>query len=596
MSSILLDYQARILALHAASSQLRFGQMLVFTVMSILLIALLVLLFFSLARHTIQLPLALFPAPLAIYAGVIARRRNQAFLRALRLETYYERGVDRLEGRWQSSEQTGEEYSCAGHPYQGDLHVLGEGSLYQLVCTCRTEAGRKRLAEYLLQAPREGEPLRRQQAVQELQGQAALREKINLLGEFSFQQSSWATISDWLDSPVTAPSEAFRTTALLSSACLAVLLLLGWTSAISWIHLIIWIASLMILNSALGLHYRRPLASALPAIRALSLEIGVLREGLRLLQVQKFSSPVLTEIVNAAHEGDSVKHLHRLDRLAGTIRECDKEWFYALSLALLIRTQAFLAIEKWRIQHGKALRRWLEVWADFEALMALANYAYEHPENTFPQFASDKTMLTAEGLGHPLLPLHTCVLNDVAFDEQTRFYVLSGSNMAGKSTLLRAIGLNTVLAYAGAPVFATHMTLSRFALCASLAIQDTLLNGKSKFLAEMERLKQAIQVPPMAGPVLFLIDELLAGTNSRDRRVAGELILKALLQKGAVGALSTHDLALTELANLTGLCGKNVHMASSDDDDPLNFDYLLKPGPATQSNALAIVKFAGILS
>ncbi len=594
MGTILLDYQARLTAIHAAVSHLRFGQTFAFALVSVLLIALAVLLFFALAKHTVRLPIAVLPAPVALYAGVIGKRRNQALLRALRLQAYYECGVDRLHGRWVASENTGEEFSSSGHSYERDLQVIGEGSLYQLLCTCRTEAGRKRLAEYLLQTPRPDELPERQSAVRELQSEVELREKISLIGDYSFQQASCETVTEWLDSPLTTASSAVRVAALFSSISLAVLVLLGMGSVVSWTHLAAGLAGILVLLTALGLRYRTHLLKALPAIRSLNLEVGILREGLDLLRVQQFESPLLKNLIDATLASNPSTHLRRLERLTKAITECDKEWFYLPSRVLLIGMQTFLAMEQWRVQQGKALRCWLEVWAEFDALMALANYAYEHPDSTFPVFTAGRTAFEAEELGHPLMLPEACVRNDVALNEQTRFCVISGSNMSGKSTLLRAVGLNAVLAYAGAPVFAKNMTISRFSICASLTIGDSLSTGKSKFFAEIERLKQALRVPVSEGPVLFLLDEILAGTNSHDRRKAAEMIVKALLQRGASGALSTHDLALTELADLAGWPGRNMYMASNDDNDPLHFDYRLKPGVTTQSSALAIAKLAGI--
>lgn len=593
MSTILIDYQARLIALHAAVAHLRFGQTLAFALMGVLLIALSVLLFFALAKNSVRLPIAMLPGPVALYAGLIGKQRNRALLRTLRLQAYYECGVERLEGRWVSSENTGEEFSSSGHCYARDLQVTGEGSLYQLLCTCRTEAGRKRLAEFLLQTPRPEELLDRQAAVQELQKEVELRERTSLIGDYAFQQSRWETVTEWLASPLLAASSTFRITALLSSISLAVLVLLGMGSVVSWMHLAAWIAGIFVLLAVLGLRYRTELLKALPAIRSLNLEISILREGLDVLRVQHIKSQLLKKLIEATLASNPSTHLRRLERLTKIITECDKEWFYLPSRALLVGIQTFLALEHWRVLHGDALRRWLEAWAEFDALMALANYANEHPDNTFPVFTAGEAF-EAEDLGHPLMQPDTCVLNDIALNGQTRFYVISGSNMSGKSTLLRAMGLNAVLAYAGAPVFAKNMIISRFSICASLTVADSLLSGKSKFFAEMERLKLALSVPLSEGPVLFLLDEILAGTNSQDRRKAAEMIVKALLQQGASGALSTHDLALTELADLADWPGRNMHMASNDDNDPLRFDYKLKPGVTTQSSALAIAKLAGI--
>ena len=172
-------------------------------------------------------------------------------------------------------------------------------------------------------------------------------------------------------------------------------------------------------------------------------------------------------------------------------------------------------------------------------------------------------------------------------------YVISGSNMAGKSTFLRAVGSNAVLAMAGAPVTAKKLRLSPFKVCASISIADSLLEGKSKFLVEVERLRDAIACTKESRPVLFLIDEILGGTNSRDRRVAAEAVVRTLVEGGALGALSTHDLALTEITDSVG-GGANVHMSSRRGTDVLDFDYLLKPGITPEANATAIARLSGV--
>jgi DNA mismatch repair ATPase MutS len=266
-------------------------------------------------------------------------------------------------------------------------------------------------------------------------------------------------------------------------------------------------------------------------------------------------------------------------------------WFSRL---LLGGTQLCIFIEQWRIDYGKALRIWLDAWAEFEALNALAAYSYEHPENVYPEFSSIDTCFEARGLGHPLLPHASCVVNDVELSKTSPFYVISGSNMSGKSTLLRSIGLNAVLAFAGAPVCARSLRLSHLSIFASLSIVDSLLTGRSKFLAEVDRLRLAIEATAQNKSVLFLIDEIFGGTNSRDRRVAAESVVRTLVGRGAIGVFSTHDLALTEIANAEGMRGVNVHMGSRDGRDPMDFDYRLKPGVTTEANALSIARMAGV--
>jgi DNA mismatch repair ATPase MutS len=265
------------------------------------------------------------------------------------------------------------------------------------------------------------------------------------------------------------------------------------------------------------------------------------------------------------------------------------------SLLLCVGTQLVLAVESWRTQHQEQLKEWIDCWAEFEALNAIACYAHEHPADAFPDFIAGTAVLEAEDLGHPLLPAETCVRNDVSLHEPASpFYVVSGSNMAGKSTFLKAVGVNTVLALAGAPVRAARVRLSSFTICASNSISDSLLDEKSKFLAEAERLREALRCTGSGKPVLFLIDEILSGTNSHDRRIACESIVRALIAGGAVGILSTHDLSLTEIAYAPGMRGLNYHMESPNPGDPLTFDYRVKAGVAQHSNALAILEMLGI--
>ncbi len=238
------------------------------------------------------------------------------------------------------------------------------------------------------------------------------------------------------------------------------------------------------------------------------------------------------------------------------------------------------------------MKRWLAVWAEFEALNAIAAYAFENPEDVWPELLppTHAPIFTATALGHPLLA--GSVTNDITLGPSRQFYLISGSNMAGKSTLLRSIGINAVLAYAGAPVRAASLSLTPLAIGASLALTDSLAEGRSKFLAEVERLSAIVRLSA-SSPLLFLVDEIFSGTNSEDRRTAARAVLETLLAHSAIGALSTHDLALTALANPTNT-GLNVHMASPDPDDPLAFDYKLKPGINTASNALAIVRMMGL--
>jgi DNA mismatch repair ATPase MutS len=258
---------------------------------------------------------------------------------------------------------------------------------------------------------------------------------------------------------------------------------------------------------------------------------------------------------------------------------------------LLWTTQLGMAIEAWRAENGALIPAWLSAVAEIEALSSLANYAYEHPEDVFPAFAERGPLFDAEDLGHPLLPQDRSVRNSVRLAAPVRLLVVSGSNMSGKSTLLRAVGVNAVLALAGAPVRARRLTLSELSVGASIRTIDSLEEGQSRFMSEILRLKQIIELP---APALFLLDELMHGTNSHDRAVGAEGVIRALLAVGAIGLTTTHDLSLAAVADRLAPVAANVHFEDRLESGRLVFDYTMRPGVVTRSNALDLMRAAGL--
>jgi len=585
-----IRYQARLLELQSGLARLRrqhLANTAAFTISSLLFL----LLGFQVLRHNVPGWWCLLPIPIAAFSLRGVRQLAIEQVKMRRLRSFYAHTDGRVRGEWQRQGLTGDEFLRDGHLYAADLSVFGEGSLFELLCTARTAIGRRGLANYLLEAPSLEETRARQDAVRELRPCAVLREKIALLGEFEFSDSKWESFTDWLDSPAMPFSPALRAAAAASSTLLLGIVLARVGGPLSWTMTATLAAPLVLFHAIVGQVFRERVKRMAGLLRAASGEVGTLREGLQLLEEQSFRSAKLVCI------GDRIRNaagtVHKLERLLYLFNERNKEWFYHGSLVLLAGTQLCMAIERWRAEHGSALRDWMEAWAEFEAVSALAGYAYENPDGVFPDFSEGGARFEARALGHPLMRNESCVRNDVRLNGETRFYVISGSNMSGKSSLLRAIGLNAVLAFAGAPVRAETMCISPQSVCASISIVDSLLNGKSKFLAEVERLGEAIR---LAGDrsTLFLVDEIFSGTNSRDRRAAAEAVVRTLVERGAIGALSTHDMSLTEIADAQGLQGVNVHMGSRGGDDPMDFDYLLKPGITQERNAAAIARMAGV--
>lgn len=539
-------------------------------------------------------PLLLSMAALAML--IYLSTRLQAPLDAARrLLIVYDRALARTDGSEPYSGRTGEDAAQVPQPhlYQRDLDVLGPRSLFDLLATVRTGIGERGLARYLLHPASFEESVLRQQAVRELTPQVELREQIALLGSSRFQQLSHSFFDEWLNEPPPSFHPALRYALWFTAACNVGIVVAGLLRLRTWGELLPNLLAVCAVQIAIAWPIRERIKPLLEGGAQLQSQVQMLRGGLALLQRSTFRSPRLLELQRLASQpAHSVKILKKLEPQLVFLEQRNKELFYLITLLVAAGSQAAMSIARWKRSHAASMRLWIAAWAEFEALNAFAGYAFEHPEDAWPELLppSAAPCFEASRLGHPLLPAG--VANDVRLDPQTRFFLISGSNMAGKSTLLRSIGLNALLAYAGAPVRASSLRLTPLTIGASIALTDSLAEGKSKFLAEVERLA-AIVAASESSPVLFLVDEIFSGTNSLDRYTAAAAVLNRLLVNGAIGALSTHDLALTDLATEENH-GTNLHMASHNPDDPLAFDYLLKPGVNRHTNALAIIRMMGL--
>jgi hypothetical protein len=321
---------------------------------------------------------------------------------------------------------------------------------------------------------------------------------------------------------------------------------------------------------------------------------------------------VLARLEQETFEAERVQSLQRILRSSGApassaIRRIHRfvelhDWqhnilFGILSSPFFWGTHLALSIEQWRRVYGQRVREWLRICGEFEALASLSAYRYEHPSDPFPEFAStDRREAVFEGvqLGHPLIAASRMVRNDVRLSTSPALLVVSGSNMSGKSTLLRTVGINTVLAFAGAPVRASKLVVSPLRMGATLRIQDSLQEGRSRFYAEISRVRAIADLAAGSTAALFLLDELFHGTNSHDRVVGASGVLRALLDRGAIGLITTHDLALTAVGDELAPRAANVHFDDRFEGGTITFDYVVKPGPVTRSNALALMRAVGL--
>ncbi len=587
-ATVLLEYQQRVDHIEALLTRLQGRQI---TTVAVLALTVMTAGAFFVAFLRRAVPLWYPPLPLGFALVWMQKYRRQRLQisNSVRLRRFYVAGVERLEGSWTGNGVSGEEFEVPDHAYAADLSLFGRGSLFERLCTARTHLGCERLARYLQEPAGLPEIRERQAAVRELAGRTDLRDKLAVLGRYDFEQSRWQTFAEWLDSPPAAFPSWLRPAMFGSSVAIGILSLTVLLRPSIWPAMLPIALPIAGLNAVVGLWFQRRVRRVLKAAAPVASELSLIREGLELLAADKFAAPKLAGLrTEIAEAGAAIRLLNPWFTI---LQERTKDWFYLPSLWLVLGTQSGMAIESWRLHYRDALRRWLDAWAEFEALNSLACYAYESPEDCWAEFDEGLVCFSAEGLGHPLIARDTCVPNDVSLGDLYRFCVLSGSNMSGKSTLLRSIGLAAVLAFAGAPVRARSLRLTVMRICASISIADSLREGKSKFLAEVERLREMLQLAA-AGPVLFLIDEILSGTNSPDRRAASDAVIGTLAARGAIGAVSTHDIALAAIASHGGA---NLHMGSREgSNNPLDFDYKLKPGVTTESNALAIARMAGV--
>jgi hypothetical protein len=451
--------------------------------------------------------------------------------------------------------------------------------------------GEETLAQWLLAPSLVDQVRERHVAVSELREGLDFREDLAVLGEGAGVGVHPEALARWAEAPNQMNYPWLRWLAMiLALAAVASLVLWGYRGNIAPL------TGVLAVESILRYWLRKPIEQvahgAEHAFHDLQLLAGVLAR----VEAHTFQSPRLKALQKelGSSQGAGSEAIARLGTIVDLIDSRGNLFVAVLDVPLMYSVQVALAAERWRQAHGSAVRIWLRALGEIEALLAMAAYSYEHPADPFPEFPLSGTCFEAEGIGHPLLPSAVCVRNDVRLCQEVRGLLVSGSNMSGKSTLLRAVGINAVLAMAGAPVRAGRLQLTPLRVGASIRINDSLQEGSSRFYAEITRLRRLFDLAGGDPPLLFLLDELLQGTNSKDRRIGAEGLVRALLTRGAIGLVSTHDLALTEIDAPHNGHLQNVHFQDAFADGKMVFDYKLRPGVVTKSNGLELMRSIGL--
>lgn len=548
-------------------------------------------------------------APIAVFIALMwqqARfeRQVECIRRAIR---FYERGAARLENRWQGSGEDGARFIDPHHPYSTDLDLFGHASVFQLLTTARTRGGEDRLAAWLksacAHAATTAELLARHEAIDELRPMLDLREQIAVLGDDYRTGVNPDELARWAAQPA-EPFPAWQRAVALVLAAIAFGMLMWWIATeLQDLRALFALIAAGLAGGAFALSIRNKAARIALAVEEPARDLELLSQILATLEKQQFRSPLLARLRKAIDvEGEPASHrIRRLRRWADMLDSRDNVFLRAFGPLLLWTTQLAMGIEAWRAQNGPHVAGWLDAVSEIEALFSFANYAWEHPAEPFPEFVDgaggpvfDGVVFDGIDMRHPLLPAFPedkCVPNSAALAPPLRLLVVSGSNMSGKSTLLRTIGVNAVLALAGGPVRAKSLRLSHLSLGASIRTTDSLEEGHSRFMAEILRLKQVLELP---APAMFLLDELLGGTNSHDRALGSEGLIRALLTRGAIGLVTTHDLSLASVADELAPAAANVHFEDRLENGRLVFDYRMRPGVVERSNALDLMRAVGL--
>ena len=489
------------------------------------------------------------------------------------------------------------------HPFAIDIDIMGDFSLYRLLNTAVAQEGSQRLHSWLIQtAPQPEKILQRQRQVKELTTQTHFRERLTLAATQAVDKpdKQWAgqALLDWLQMETNGGS---LRPLLVGLTALAGLNWVLFTGSQLWGWPTFWLGTLILYGVLFIIFGFQRAATLFNDVLFLTDRLRVLNGVFGFLEQSSYHKmPAIRQLCQPfLVEGERPSaHIKRVQRVVTGVG-LRQNWLLGFLLNLLLPWDIYFAyrLDMCRADLAQRLPTWLDCWFELEAMSSLATFAYLNPDETvWPSFATaDCPELTATQLGHPLIPSQQRVCNDVRLDSDQAIYLITGSNMAGKSSFLRTLGVNLVLAYAGGSVVAQTFSTSWLRLFATIRVTDSLGDGFSFFYAEVRRLSQLLTALNEEGerPLLFLIDEIFQGTNNRERLIGSRAYIQALAAGSGLGAIATHDLELVQLAEATDKI-VNVHFRDEVVDGRMVFDYQLHLGPCPTTNALKIMQLAGL--
>ncbi|MGA8939826.1 MAG: mismatch repair protein [Acidobacteriaceae bacterium] len=624
------EYRRRLLAREGRESSLKaqylwLGALRLATVVAFLLVAWFAVFLKDGPQWTVLVPMVLFVA-LGVWMGRVSRRLSTA----RRAAEMYRLGIARIEDRWvglQERAVPGElsaevRAKLAASLYASDLDIVGRGGIFELLCRARTRMGEELLLTWLLEPASVAEILERQAAVEELRARLDFKEQMGVAGETAAvgvraeALREWAEAADvlterWMPWLAGILAVLAAVTAAVAIWLLAGGVLGGVLSGLTTEEATAGLVVVLVVEKTVRRPFEKKIEAALGGTDKALKNMQLLSALLEVMEDEEFASDRLREVARKlrSHQVAGSVAIGKLATLGQWQDSMDNMIVQAVNLPLMYSVQMAWAVQRWRRRHGGAVRLWLEAVAEMEALLSLATFAYEHPEDVFPELIAGEARVEAEEIGHPLIAAAKCVRNSVRIGGETRVVLITGSNMSGKSTLMRTLGVNTVLAMCGATVRARGLRLTPLRIAASLLMNDSLQEGHSRFYAEIEKLGRICSCAELSaeasaddedenagntGGLMFLLDELLQGTNSKDRLVGSEGVVRALVAAGAIGIVTTHDLALADMEGLPPGSMQKMHFQDQIVEGQMRFDFTLREGVATKSNGVELMRLIGL--
>lgn len=506
-----------------------------------------------------------------------------------------EDSLKRLKGEWKSFQDIGEEFINDNHNYLKDLDIVGKGSLFQYINVASTYLGREKLKE-ILSAPNYNieEIYDRQKAVKELSDCLGWRQRFMAEGKIiSKRKENPELLFKWAKevSSLFCNKSFILMSRILPVITIGTILICLLVSGIpNYVPFIPIVIQIIILKSK-----AKECNRILSLIYKYKNDIEEYSKMISIIEKKKFKSKYLLKLQESLIEKgelSATQKINKLCSLTNLISDRANFFYHLINVVTLWEYHLLIRFEEWKKDSGKSIEKWFKVIADVEALSSLATLKHDHPEWIMPEIRDSALVFKSKNIGHPLLTKKP-ICNDLEMGKEKSILLITGSNMSGKSTLLRTTGINLVLAYAGGPVCAESLSCSIMNIYTCMRISDNLEENVSSFYAELLRIRQLMDATKRKEPVFFLLDEIFRGTNSKDRHTGARVLIEKLSKEKALGLISTHDLELSDIEQSNSKI-KNYHFREFYENDQIKFDYKLRPGVSTTRNAIYLMKIAGI--